>query len=665
MITILGSEMGPEVDAAKTVRDAIVTAWPWAETNPAASIFLVPNVQCYGETPQDLDLVVLLTVPPDKAKFTPFTPLRVGMSDKPEDISDVRVRSLCLVIEVKDHGPQNVRFEGMKVEVRYPSSARSAEWHSATKQSESQKYSLKRYLERHMPHPVPWITNLLWLRNVAREALPKGTHNILPATVTWSGILNVVAINMGVWDQAGIYTLSAAKAEKAVSFARVCDLLTHRLVPTTLDRHRMDCIAKAEIQNNWMDSLGKQQLIFAGRGGTGKTMILLGLAWRAQEQRGARCLVLTYNRALVADIRRLLTLMGASDEIGGPCIQVHTIHSFFYRLFKALGVMDEADEDFLKDFENNKTIALDYVRNQLLTRADLAKAAAKAPELLLWDLVFIDEAQDWPTDERDILHALYSAIKFVIADGRDQLVRADANCDWSKGDFSAKSLRIQLNRGLRMKSNLARFANALAETMKLSGWNIEEHRPAAGGRIIVVEGDYFNSRERHDFLVNEAAVNGNYPVDLLLCVPPALVAHDNAGHRYAKPATTLRAWGHEVWDAVSEEQRSTYPTSVRQLRIVQYDSCRGLEGWTVINLGLDEFFEYKLASWAQTAGVHSQELVDEPLLAQRHATRWLMIPVSRAIDTLVLQVHSRQTAVGAALHDIAQRFGDFVEWVSV
>jgi hypothetical protein len=63
------------------------------------------------------------------------------------------------------------------------------------------------------------------------------------------------------------------------------------------------------------------------------------------------------------------------------------------------------------------------------------------------------------------------------------------------------------------------------------------------------------------------------------------------------PARLLRAWGFEVWDGASADVRNSYPVSPQELRVVQYESCRGLEGWITFLWGLDEFFEYKLNSW--------------------------------------------------------------------
>ena len=93
----------------------------------------------------------------------------------------------------------------------------------------------------------------------------------------------------------------------------------------------MDRIAQGSISESWINDIGNKQLLFQGRGGTGKTAILLSLAWRLWKTKGARILVLTYNRALAADMNRLLTLMGMIDEVGAPLIKVQTVHSFLYR----------------------------------------------------------------------------------------------------------------------------------------------------------------------------------------------------------------------------------------------------------------------------------------------------------------------------------------------
>ena len=83
---------------------------------------------------------------------------------------------------------------------------------------------------------------------------------------------------------------------------------------------------------------------------------------------------------------------------------------------------------------------------------------------------------------------------------------------------------VPLNRCLRMKTgSLAWVANELAAEMGLAGWQVEENTDAPGGRVIIVDGDYFAARELHERLMQANEEDGNQPVDTLVCVPPVLV----------------------------------------------------------------------------------------------------------------------------------------------
>jgi hypothetical protein len=99
---------------------------------------------------------------------------------------------------------------------------------------------------------------------------------------------------------------------------------------------------------------------------------------------------------------------------------------------------------------------------------------------------------------------------------------------------------------------------------------------------------------------------------------------------------------------------------VKQLRIVQYDSCRGLEGWVVINFGLDTFYEYKKSLWQPPATPKPGVFADDPTLAHLFAARWVMIPMTRAIDTLVIQIDARPSPIRDALAQAAEACSDFV-----
>jgi hypothetical protein len=76
--------------------------------------------------------------------------------------------------------------------------------------------------------------------------------------------------------------------------------------------------------------------------------------------------------------------------------------------------------------------------------------------------------------------------------------------------------------------------------------------------------------------------------------------------------------------------------------------------------GLDAFFDYKVNEWH--ARQSSAASADVDRLAALHAARWLMIPFTRAIDTLVIQVEQRPSRIHTVLERVAERCQDFVEW---
>lgn len=657
MIRVSGTTEGAEANAARELCRILIASWPWVEQDAQAAVEIVAGVQCHGQSTRDLD-IVLLAMLPSRARYVPFLNFQRRGDHQWMKPAEVRVASLCIVFEVKDNDQADVRFEGTRLEVRYRHDG-IEHWHGASEQSFKQVFALRNYLAAHHLD-APFVTNLIWLRHVPNAQLPMRPHNLLGSNLTWELMLNIVGQLDPPYDHEGDWVLEAWREGGQPNFQSIVRLLTLRLQPTRLDNVRMARLVRLALDTDWFHDLGVKQLIFRGRGGTGKTMILLQLAWKLYEEQGARVLVLTYNKALMADLRRLLTLVGVGDVGDARSIQVQTIHSFLGSALRGLSLLTP-EEDLLARYDAVKGEALELMRGGGLTPRDVERLLRERTEAFGWDFLLIDEGQDWPEDERDLLRCFYPARQFVIADGMDQFVRSESACDWRAGLAKADARVISLGRCLRMKAALAQFANALAEELGLGGWHVEANHDAPGGRVIVVEGDYFASRDLHDRLMRANEMDGNQPVDGLVCVPPALVIREEGRGVRSVAAEKLAAWGHAVWDGVSTEVRDSYATSTQQVRVVQYDSCRGLEGWLVIALGIDEFFRYKEQSWQPPAGQEAP-YSDDPAARNRFASRWLMIPLSRAVDTLVLEVGAEWSRLKEALQRVADRHPDFVEW---
>jgi hypothetical protein len=120
-----------------------------------------------------------------------------------------------------------------------------------------------------------------------------------------------------------------------------------------------------------------------------------------------------------------------------------------------------------------------------------------------------------------------------------------------------------------------------------------------------------------------------------------------------------------VWDGTSRDVREHFPTHRDQLRFVQYDSCRGLEGWTAINFQLDTLWDYKHSQWFSEGHVVDDLYRTAGESASEHASRWVMIPLTRAIDTLVINIKPQDSFVRDALTSVYQKRRDFMDWVAV
>src|SRR5690606_20758095 len=75
-------------------------------------------------------------------------------------------------------------------------------------------------------------------------------------------------------------------------------------------------------------------------------------------QQGARSLILTYNHALVSDIKRTLALAEIPDGIDDYTVNISTLHKFFYEVVIGFEISDH-----IQTSKNNKKYLLDFISN--------------------------------------------------------------------------------------------------------------------------------------------------------------------------------------------------------------------------------------------------------------------------------------------------------------
>lgn len=620
------------VQLAKLIRNE----YPDIDDNNNHICHIFPEIQCYGQVTQDIDLVVLY-------------------ADYRHSYKDI---SVVFTVELKTHGPDGVEFRGNQCYVKYKNKLSNA-----SRQSDNQLHSLREYLTHNLKKRArcPFITNMLWMVNLPKSVLPKQQHNILGGDSTWYEFM------------------SKKKNKNDRSFNdrsdinAIVEVLSKKLEVSDLDRKKFEKLSSSVLdinQQQYVEKLGQQLLIFRGRGGTGKTVKLLNTGHYAWNQLGLRVLMLTYNKALVADINRGLAWLGIKNEIGARGYTIRTIHSFMRQWMVETGILDKSkladrrSKYFFNVYDPKKKEFLEFIRTGTITTEDLKNIKIDNSLGLDWDLVMIDESQDWPADERDILYALYGHKSIIIADGVDQFVRGVEETDWRVGIDRSESQIVSLTKSLRLKSNLCNTVSSIANELDYKSWNLEPLPESYGGRVIVVTGNPL-SEQFHKRLGATLRSSGNSPIDMLMCVPPSYVKDGKeSGTSESKVATQYRKWGQKVWDGVDLNVRGGFPTDPDEFRIVQYESCRGLEGWIVVNFALDAFFEFKLAR-PEINNSEKDLFFDLDDASFNYAVKWMMIPLTRAVDTLVVHIENKESKIGQRLISLFKNINEHAEFEQV
>jgi hypothetical protein len=645
VIIVTGSAGTSEYEAALAIKSALTKLWPGCENSSAEEelIRIASNVRIAGYRVSDVDILVVGQLRPGRA----FVPRRVVRDHKSARIvGAIQVINFAVVIEVKDHDPSRVQIAGDAIKVKYTGGA-IPKWSDAVHQNVEQAHAIKTYFEHQ--HIDLFVRRAVMMRGFDKTPCSGALARNFDGAAFFTAVAETSPISHS-GKVAAMRSASPANLAKALTAS-----VFRAVMPTSLDRRRMDqIITRSADISDYLSLLGTKMLRFRGRGGTGKTVLLLQLAWRAFEEKAARSVVLTYNHALASDIRRLMALMNvpSSPEEGG--IAVRTVMSFVTSWLARLGVAPVSQEG-TGDYDRQCQEALEMLRGGALTSNDLEAIKLEDPDLFAFDYIVADEAQDWPFPEIELIKYIYHPEHLCLADGVDQLVRGRAS-DWEIGVPDNRRVTIPLKHCRRMKANLAIFANALAEQANVN-WRVEPNREAGGGRIMLALG----SMGKHELLVNalleDARRTGNEAIDLLLCVPPRDVLESAGGERFSQTARALNGWGYEVWDGTDEDRRRDFPRSEAAFRVVQYASCRGLEGWSVMLEGFDEY--WSLLCKKQYIEDNSASAAAISAAAWRHC----LIPLSRAIDTLVIALSDPRSEPARLLLEMAKKFPDIFEIV--
>ena len=179
-----------------------------------------------------------------------------------------------------------------------------------------------------------------------------------------------------------------------------------------------------------------------------------------------------------------------------------------------------------------------------------------------------------------------------------------------------------------------------------------------GGRVILLDSDediYKIYKNELDLLKNM----GNIPYDMLILVPNQMVNTTFEGKRF-KYVSDYEKHGIFIWDGTSDELRSTYSPLGEDIRLYQYESSRGLEAWTVVCLEFDQFLENKMQEYSDDKCANSLLLESEEEKRMKYLLNWALVPLTRAIDTLIITLKNKDSKWSKLLYNLQKLCGDYV-----
>ncbi len=626
------------------------------DTSALGRILIVPNATFYGSSTKDVDILVVgeLTnctqhiLIPDLEHIGKNKPIKV------------EVKSFICVIELKTHTHHGVWREGTNIYVSY-----NGHRHNVTNQSEGQKNAILNFFKS-LGKNVPYISNLVWFRALTPKEvdsllIENGSRinsNLLPSEYTFTDFIREVYINGN--NKNDIISAFRSDGSPIEYTQEILNFFTKaKTAEGELTRRKIEQLTNDLLSKNWRNvEYGSSIMVFNGRAGTGKTNSLLKAAYHLAINENKRVLILTYNKALASDIRRINTLAGIPDDFDGRSVRIKTIHSFFYHFLRAVGIYDTNDNEFLCKYDELLHELYDFLDKGLINTDDKAKAIELNVEELSWDYIFVDEAQDFLEIEKDVLFKLFGTDNFTIANGIDQRIRGHYYCNWT---FNIKNRQIKkLTTCLRQKENLVNFVNSFAYRRGMSQFVLVPEKKMVGGRVIITTLDYI-SADIHKREVENAKNDGNECYDYLFLVHPGLVVKENGKHSFCQ-TKEYEDKGIYIWDGTQAELRTEFPVYADQHRLLQYDSCRGLEGWTVVCLEFDKFLDYKESIFKPMEYFDDISLASPEEQKRMFVNEWGLIPLTRAIDTLIITINNKDHWVAKVLRDISKNV-DYIQWI--
>jgi len=304
--------------------------------------------------------------------------------------------------------------------------------------------------------------------------------------------------------------------------------------------------------------------------------------------------------------------------------------------------------------------------------------------------LFIDEAQDCHRLEKEILISIYGSNNVVVANGgKEQLIRHVELCNWEVSQ--AKKLEVKKhytrNKSYRVKKTVVDFCNYVAKRFQID-LNLEPLESDDEGELL------FDFRLNHNeneiteifnHLKLKGEVNGCSPYETLLVLLESNSQRENTkglnepsretaiineyGNIEDAPLLRRGTWRHletlesndfMFWDGTVDDKSQLIVPSPNESRVIYYESCRGLEAWTVACFALDKFFSQKredpdaerfLIDTNDKESLMQNMFISNDERKSMYAATWALMALTRVIDTLYIQINDINSEFGKVVVD--------------
>jgi len=676
-------------------------------------IFIAPNFRIYGEKVRDIDVLIF-------GLLSNGASMRLDFFDEDNQLktNKVYIGSFCFAIDIREEDSENISI--INEEIWIDVNGRNANFSEYNKAIYN---SLRKFMSHYFTDDknIPFITTCLNFRNIPSNKVSSTFPNFIRGNLTVEKLFQSYAYisrpHQGSSAKGSFYSLDSifeTKEKKTFdtlkSVVSAFSLIKSGIGPLT--KIKLDALSKGRKDlPQYLDSIGKELLIFKGGAGTGKTLKILNIANDLYAS-GKRCLILTYNRALVADISRLLDLHNIKSEPLTETIAIKTIHSFFNPIldeiihWKDIFFIDEQQEflktrsldssycmlkDDLQKINSKSNIYYLTCYDQILKSAAEKIADFQIPDfgdvcspcqqaLSNFDYILIDEAQDWKKEERDILYSLFGSHKIMIADGLQQLIRTQSPLNWKISNNNPVKYNeiVFPKKSLRQNEKLCLLQSYFAKKYSVS-WNVAINESLKKGTIYVYVGE-MNDQIAGSIKEFTKSYSIDKYDDLLFLAPPNMIEKHKIQTKFRNGETTLavdevhkrsfkykEAWLHlglKIFDMTYIESTKKNQPAEGEYRLINYESCRGLESYGVVALEMDTFFDNKIKFYNEDEETIKQGDIftqSHESKALRYAALWSLLVFSRPVELLVITIKDANSIFFKTLKEISQNTENIIQ----